>query len=228
MTGIHPITRARARKLRAEMTPQERMVWAKLRELNRMLGLHFRRQAPIGPFIADFADLGRRLVIEVDGGGHGGERDQRRDEWLVSQGFQVLRFWNPEVSGNIEGVMQVIFDAVDGEGLAAGLPPTPIPSPRGGGEALGAGVTRNGWASPPADAPPPHPSPTRGEGGADPDALRAVAASPTPIPSPLAGEVPGPTAPRDGGRHVPPSPRVGEGWGGGAAARGARPGGKSP
>ncbi|MBL9049673.1 MAG: endonuclease domain-containing protein [Tabrizicola sp.] len=142
MTGIHPITRQRARKLRAEMTPQERRVWAKLRELNRMLGLHFRRQAPIGPFIADFAELGRRVVIEIDGGGHGGERDQRRDEWLVSQGFQVLRFWNPEVSGNIEGVMQIIFDAVGGESFA--------------------------------DAPPPNPSPTRGEGGAEPLALRGT------------------------------------------------------
>ncbi|MES2143182.1 MAG: DUF559 domain-containing protein, partial [Pseudomonadota bacterium] len=142
MTGIHRLTRQRARNLRAEMTPQERKIWAKLRELNRMLGLHFRRQAPIGPLIADFAELGRRLVIEIDGGGHGGERDQRRDEWLVSQGFQVLRIWNTEVSGNIEGVMQAIFDAVGGELLA--------------------------------DAPPPHPSPTRGEGGAVLAALRGT------------------------------------------------------
>ena len=124
------------------MTPQERKVWAKLRELNRMLGLHFRRQAPIGPFIADFADLGRRMVIEIDGSGHGGERDLRRDEWLAAQGFQVLRFWNPEVSGNIEAVIQVIFDAVGGESLA--------------------------------DAPPPHPSPTWGEGGAKRPASRTT------------------------------------------------------
>ncbi|MES2333718.1 MAG: endonuclease domain-containing protein [Pseudomonadota bacterium] len=165
MTGIHPITRQRARKLRTEMTPQERRLWAKLRELNRKLGLHFRRQAPIGPFIADFADLGRRLVIEIDGGGHGGERDQRRDEWLASQGFQVLRFWNAEVSGNIDGVMQVIFDAVDGESLADRVPPSPSPSPRGGGEALGAGVARHdSMSSPLADAPAPRPSPTLGEG----------------------------------------------------------------
>ncbi len=129
MTGIHPITRQRARKLRAEMTPQERKVWAKLRELNRMLGLHFRRQAPIGPFIADFADLGRRVVIEIDGGGHGGERDQRRDEWLAAQGFQVLRFWNPEVSGNIEGAMQLVLDAVGPFDEA----PPPHPSPTVGG-----------------------------------------------------------------------------------------------
>ena len=184
MTGIHPITRQRARKLRAEMTQQERRVWAKLRELNRMLGLHFRRQAPIGPFIADFADLGRRLVIEIDGGGHGGERDQRRDEWLAAQGFQVLRFWDPEVSGNIEGVMQLVLDAVDGESLAEGVPPTPIPSPRGGGEALGVGGVRRGLASSPlAGAPPPHPSPTRGEGGAGWSVLRGtdeLGASPPP------------------------------------------------
>ena len=158
------------------MTPQERKVWVKLRELNRMLGLNFRRQAPIGPFIADFADLGRRVVVEIDGGGHGGERDQRRDERLVGQGFRVLRFWNPEVSGNIEGVMQVIFDAVGGEDLADSAPPAPIPSPRGGGEALRAGVSRDGLAvSPLADAPPSQPSPTRGEGGARPLALRGTA-----------------------------------------------------
>jgi len=175
MTNIHPITRQRARKLRAEMTPQERLVWAKLRELNRMLGLHFRRQAPIGPFIADFADLGRRLVIEIDGGGHGGERDRQRDEWLGSQGFQVLRFWNPEVSGNIDGVMQVIFDAVDGESLAEGVLPIPIPSPPGGGEVLGVGGVSKGRAeSREAGAPPPHPSPTRGEGSAEPLALRGT------------------------------------------------------
>ena len=143
MSGIHPITRNRARKLRAEMTPQERKIWAKLRELNRMLGLHFRRQAPIGPFIADFADLGRRLVIEIDGGGHGGVRDDRRDEWLVAQGFQVLRFWNPEVSGNIEGVMQAIFDAVGGESLADA--PPPHPSPRVG-EGWGGGASGTGAA----------------------------------------------------------------------------------
>ena len=184
MTGIHPITRQRARKLRAEMTPQERKVWAKLRELNRMLGLNFRRQAPIGPFIADFAELGRRLVIEIDGGGHGGERDQRRDKWFASQGLQVLRFWNPEVSGNIEGVMQLVLDAVDGESLAERVPPTPGPSPRGGGEALGAAGALHGLAeSPLAGAPPPQPSPTRGEGGASDDALRGTlkpGASPPP------------------------------------------------
>ena len=132
MTQITPATRANARRLRAEMTPQERRLWGRLREINQMLGTHFRRQAPIGRFIADFAEYGRRLVIEVDGGQHGGARDMARDAWLKGQGFVVLRFWNTEVDGNIEGVMQVVLDAVE----AAGVAPHPNPPPRGGREAF--------------------------------------------------------------------------------------------
>ncbi len=92
------------------MTPQERRLWAELRDLNRRLGTNFRRQAPIGPYIADFADFGRKLVIEVDGSGHGGPRDQIRDDWLRAQGFAVLRFWNADVGVNPGGVMEVLLD----------------------------------------------------------------------------------------------------------------------
>ncbi len=169
MTGIHPVIRQRARKLRAEMTPQERQLWARLRELNRMLGLNFRRQAPVGPFIADFADLGRRLVIEVDGGQHGGERDQRRDDWLQTQGFRVLRFWNPEVSGNIEGVMQQVLDAMEGAPLADTPPPPPSPT-RGEG---GTDIPASRETAQPDASPPP-----RGEGwgvgGNRPDAAQGA------------------------------------------------------
>jgi very-short-patch-repair endonuclease len=130
MTRIAPHTRTRARELRADMTAQERRVWAKLRELNRIIAAHFRRQAPVGPYIADFADLGRRLVIEVDGGGHGGVRDQVRDAWFVARGFSVLRFWNNEVDGNLDGVMQVVLDA-----LEQAPHPHPLPTRgRGGAE----------------------------------------------------------------------------------------------
>ena len=133
MTEITPDTRANARRLRNEATPQERRLWGKLREVNRMLGTHFRRQAPVGRYIADFADYGRRLVIEVDGGQHGGARDVERDAWLKGQGFEVLRFWNDEVDGNIEGVMRVVLDALEAvdAGAGAGAPP-PQPSPTGG------------------------------------------------------------------------------------------------
>jgi len=126
MSQIAPSTRQRARELRAEMTPQERRLWAKLREVNRMLGAHFRRQAPVGLFIADFVEFGRKLVIEVDGGGHGGARDAARDLWFNGQGFVVMRFWNADVDGNLDGVMQVVLDA-----LQVGPPP---PTPPHAGE----------------------------------------------------------------------------------------------
>lgn len=154
MTQITPATRANARRLRAEMTPQERRLWKGLREINQMLGTHFRRQAPIGRFIADFAEYGRRLVVEVDGGHHGGARDGVRDAWLAGQGFVVLRFWNNEVDENFEGVMQVVLDAIEAAVAVAG-----------------------------AVAPPPRPSPTRGEGGVRPAKVHFVekpGASPPP------------------------------------------------
>ncbi len=100
------------------MTPQERRVWAQLRDLNHRLGTHFRRQAPVGRFIADFVEFGRRLVIEIDGGAEGTERDA----WFQAQGFTVLRFWNRDVDRKLEGVMQVVLDALEG-----GPPPPPPP-----------------------------------------------------------------------------------------------------
>ncbi len=135
VTGIAPQTRAFARVLRREMTRAERRLWGRLREVNRMPGTHFRRQAPVGPFVADFADLGRRLVIELDGAGHGGARDTVRDEWLASQGFKVVRFWNPEVEENLDGVMQAVLDALEGT-LSDGSPPTPSLPHEGGGRRL--------------------------------------------------------------------------------------------
>ena len=114
MTDIAPHTRANARRLRAEMTPQERKLWTQLRDLNYRIGLHFRKQAPVGRFIADFVDFGRRLVIEVDGGQHGGPEDTARDAWFAAEGFTVLRVWNGDVDGNLEGAMQLVLDALEG------------------------------------------------------------------------------------------------------------------
>ena len=175
MTQITPDTRAKARRLRVDATPQERRLWVQLRELNRMLGTHFRRQAPVGRFIADFAEYGRRLVIEVDGGQHGEARDAVRDAWLREQGFVVLRFWNNEVDGHIEGVMQVVLDAVE---VATAPPPQPSPT-RGEG---GARPTNAREVERPG-ASPLQPSPTRGEGGVRSAEMREVerpGASPPP------------------------------------------------
>ena len=91
-----------ARKLRREMTVAETMLWKCLRD--RGLGqLKFRRQVPIGPFIADFACLTRRLVIELDGRPHEEPEQQahdaRRDAWFSRHGWRVLRLDNERVIG---------------------------------------------------------------------------------------------------------------------------------
>jgi very-short-patch-repair endonuclease len=125
----------RARQLRRDTTPAERKLWWRLRELSPK-GCHFRRQATIGPYFADFACHTTRLVIEIDGGQHGRSsqirRDLKRDAYLKRNRYRVLRFWNNDVRENIEGVLSVIYAAVEN----ARMPPTPDPSPpqAGGGE----------------------------------------------------------------------------------------------
>ena len=105
-----------ARALRKRLTSQEVKLWVKLREL-KPLGHHFRKQAPIGRYIVDFASFGARIIIEVDGGQHGmrdGVRlDRERDSFLRSQGFRVLRFWNSDVDHNLRGVMESILASLN-------------------------------------------------------------------------------------------------------------------
>ena len=107
---------ARARELRKNQTDAERKLWRYLRSLKRD-GLHFRRQAPIGDFIVDFACISFRLVIEVDGGQHNAEAgrisDASREADLRRRGFTVLRFWNNDVMANPEGVMEVVRRTLD-------------------------------------------------------------------------------------------------------------------
>ena len=95
---------ALARRLRRGMTDPERLLWRQLRQ-RQVGGCRFRRQAPIGPYVADFACLERGVVVEVDGGQHCDSRtDPVRDRYLQGRGFRVLRFWNHDVLGNIDGV----------------------------------------------------------------------------------------------------------------------------
>jgi very-short-patch-repair endonuclease len=102
-----------ARRLRQNPTEAEIRLWSKLR-LKQIGGHRFRRQVPIGPYIADFACLERRLVIEVDGGQHSESgTDDVRTAWLERQGFRVLRFWNNDVLGNTDGVLTVIADHLE-------------------------------------------------------------------------------------------------------------------
>jgi len=126
-------TRAQARSLRRSPTDAERKMWYLLRSL-KPLGIHFRRQAPIGVFIVDFAWYAGKLVVEIDGSQHAEQRrdyDERRTRWLESQGYRVLRFWNNDVLKTPQSVGEAILAAAQ---EAAAKHPTPIPSPQGGGE----------------------------------------------------------------------------------------------
>lgn len=106
------LSKARARQMRKEMTPAERVLWHALRD-RRFMGLKVRRQVPIGPYIADLYCAAHRLIIEADGSGHCGTRDIRRDAWLNRQGFGILRLWNREILTNLPGCLDAIAAGVD-------------------------------------------------------------------------------------------------------------------
>ncbi len=94
----------RAKDLRRNMTDAEQALWRILR--NRQFAhTKFRRQVPIGPYIADFACYDARLIVEADGGQHSESAgDTKRDAWFASEGFRTLRFWNNDILKNPEGV----------------------------------------------------------------------------------------------------------------------------
>ena len=97
-----------AQKLRNNSTDTEKYLWKYLRG-RQFEGFKFRRQHPIGKYIADFINLERKIIIEVDGGQHlENKKDKLRDRWLKEQGYEVLRFWDNEVLTNIEGVLELI------------------------------------------------------------------------------------------------------------------------
>jgi very-short-patch-repair endonuclease len=109
----HPVdgVRARARTLRQNMTEAERRAWQILRS-QQMHGYKFRRQVPIGRYIANFVCHEARLIVEIDGGQHDGSSPQEaeRSGFLQNQGYRILRFWNDEVIANLDGVHQTIAD----------------------------------------------------------------------------------------------------------------------
>jgi very-short-patch-repair endonuclease len=102
----------RARRLRREMTDAERKLWSLLRD--NQLGLKFRRQAPFGQYILDFLCIKAKLAVELDGGQHytdsGRSRDVRRDQYLRSNGLNVLRFSDVEFLKNPDGVLEAITE----------------------------------------------------------------------------------------------------------------------
>jgi very-short-patch-repair endonuclease len=113
-----------AKTLRKTMTDAEKRPWFHLRD-RRLVNLKFRRQMPVGTYIADFVCLEGRVIVELDGGQHAeqADYDEKRTAWLNEQGFKVLRFWNNEVMENLAGVLEAIATEC--------LPSPPAPLPQG-------------------------------------------------------------------------------------------------
>jgi very-short-patch-repair endonuclease len=107
--GEYRVTQ-KARSLRQNMTKAEVILWMHLRK-RAMKGARFRRQHPIGPYIADFACPNSKLIVEVDGATHSSEQlayDTRRTKYLESEGWTVLRVTNTDIYENIDGVWRSI------------------------------------------------------------------------------------------------------------------------
>ena len=127
--AIHKSDRAEkaARRMRREPTYSERALWKVLRKSD----LHFRRQAPFGPYTRDFVCHRHRLIVELDGGVHDlpsvAARDTAREAWLTGRGYRVIRFRN---SQQPDEILQVIHARISAD------TPTPNPSPQGGGELM--------------------------------------------------------------------------------------------
>ena len=114
-----------SRRLRKEQTKHEKKIWRFLRS-RQLKNLKFRRQYVIDSCIVDFCCVEKKVVIELDGGGHGEElqkaKDKRRDEFLKQEGWKVMRVWNSDIDKNLEGVMASVWQMM--------ASPSPQPSPQ--------------------------------------------------------------------------------------------------
>ena len=117
----------RARNLRQKQTDAERTLWRHLRA-RHLQGWRFRRQHPIGSYIVDFVCTDARLIVELDGSQHAEQvmYDEQRSLELQAMGYRVLRFWNNDVLTNLEGLLEVLLEALASPG------PSPQPPPRRG------------------------------------------------------------------------------------------------
>jgi very-short-patch-repair endonuclease len=122
-----PTQKTRARQLRTTQTDAETKLWGRLRS-RQLCNAKFRRQHPIGPFIADCCCVEAGVVVELDGSQHADEldRDKRRTEFMERSGYRVVRFWDNEVLENIDAVLEQIIRAL--------TEPSPFPLPKGEGK----------------------------------------------------------------------------------------------
>ena len=119
-----PVAQRRSRVLRNQPTDAERHLWQHLRK-RQLDGHRFRRQVPIAGYIADFACLEAKLVVELDGGQHQENviYDERRDRNIEALGFRVLRFWDNQVFQETTAVLEMILRALESESPLPDLPP---------------------------------------------------------------------------------------------------------
>ncbi|MGU3538143.1 endonuclease domain-containing protein [Methylobacterium sp. A54F] len=141
LNDVPPRLRASAREQRRLATRAEAMFWEQVRA-GRLLGVKFKRQVPVAPYIADFLCASAGLIVEFDGEPHLSEerrtRDAARDAWLAAQGFQVLRFPNDLVFADLGRVMDAVAAAIEDRGFPSPASLREAPSPAvGGGSSTG-------------------------------------------------------------------------------------------
>lgn len=122
----------KSRDLRKNMTPQERKLWYIIKN-RQFFGYRFRRQFPLGQYIVDFMCREKKIIIEIDGGQHNEikniQYDNKRTEYLISEGYKVIRFWNNDIDKNMGGVYNKLKEVFEiGENIT---PPQPSPSREG-------------------------------------------------------------------------------------------------
>jgi very-short-patch-repair endonuclease len=120
----NPESHRRAKELRRASPLAEQIMWHRLRLETKNKNFRFRRQYPIDPYIVDFACIKHRLLIEIDGMSHDMqvEFDKRRDDYLKSLGYEVMRFTNEDVFANSDGVIQSIFSRIKELAVVTPLP----------------------------------------------------------------------------------------------------------
>lgn len=123
---------ARARELRNSSTAAEDLLWAKLRR-SQLYGLTFTRQLPVAGHFGDFGCRKARLIVELDGSQHMemSEEDAERTRHIEAAGYRVLRFWNNQLTSNMDGVLTAILAAAIPNGERAPTPQPPPASERG-------------------------------------------------------------------------------------------------
>jgi very-short-patch-repair endonuclease len=133
--GRRPEMVAKARRLRGALSDAEQKLWRSLRR-DQIGGLSFRRQHAVGPYVLDFYCPAIRFAIEVDGGQHNfaeaRQRDLERTKWLEKKGVHLIRFWNNDVVGNLDGVLTEIVRVSEALSLRRATPTPTLPLSGGG------------------------------------------------------------------------------------------------